>query len=326
VATAERFITESEIELFGDEQLVISLLTELTTTGLVRRRPNGWYWTGDGRASELVDIRGSGDPQTNIVERDTGRLLGSVDGAAAHMQVHPGAVYTHLGQTWLVDELDLDNHIAFVNAQDVDYTTYARDITSVDLIETMSTKNAGPYSLNYGTVDVTEQVVSFQRRRLKTGQILSDEPLDLPPRTLRTKGVWWTVSAETLNQNEIVNIAGAAHAAEHASIGLLPLFATCDRWDIGGVSVAQHPDNGLCTVVVYDGYPGGAGFARRGFDIATDWLRATAAVIAECKCTDGCPTCVQSPKCGNNNSPLDKQAALILLNDLVNELEASSSA
>jgi DEAD/DEAH box helicase domain-containing protein len=320
VATSERFITEAELAAFGEVEQVRSLLDGLCATGLVRQRPNGWYWTGDGRASDLVDIRGSGQPPISIVERETGRLLGSVDAAAAHLQVHPGAVYTHLGQTWLIDELDLVNHLAFANEEEVDFTTYARDITSVDLVETNQTRAAGPYTLNFGVVDVTEQVVSFQRRRLKTGQILSDEELDLPPRTLRTQGVWWTAPIEIFNKFEIADIAGAAHAAEHASIGLLPLFATCDRWDIGGVSVAQHPDNGLCTVVVYDGYPGGAGFAKRGFEIAKDWLAATASVISECRCTDGCPTCVQSPKCGNNNAPLDKASALLLLNDLVAQL------
>ena len=136
-------------------------------------------------------------------------------------------------------------------------------------------------------------------------------------RELRTAAVWWTVTAEQLAAIEGIDVPGAAHAAEHASIGLLPLFATCDRWDIGGVSTALHPDTGRMTVFVYDGYPGGAGFAEHGFTIARDWLTATRDLIAACRCDRGCPSCIQSPKCGNGNDPLDKDGAVRLLDQLL---------
>jgi DEAD/DEAH box helicase domain-containing protein len=171
----------------------------------------------------------------------------------------------------------------------------------------------------YGTVDVTNQVVGYLKKRIFTGEILGDEPLLLPPRQLRTRAVWYTMTLDLLASYGIewADIPGAAHAAEHAGIGLLPLFATCDRWDIGGVSTALHPDTGLLTVFVYDGHQGGAGFAERGYARAAEWLRATREAIAACECESGCPSCIQSPKCGNGNDPLSKQGALDLLDILL---------
>jgi DEAD/DEAH box helicase domain-containing protein len=161
--------------------------------------------------------------------------------------------------------------------------------------------------------------VSFQRRRQPGGQVLGDEPLDLPERSLQTTAVWWTVPQATLDDAGLhaADLPGAAHAAEHCSIGLLPLFATCDRWDIGGVSTALHPDTGMLTVFVHDGHPGGAGFAARGYDAARAWLGATRDAIDACGCDEGCPSCVQSPKCGNQNNPLDKRGAVALLDVLL---------
>jgi DEAD/DEAH box helicase domain-containing protein len=166
---------------------------------------------------------------------------------------------------------------------------------------------------------VTHQVVSFLVRRQPGGEVLGEEPLDLPERSLRTTAVWWTVPPSAVERSGLTTeeLPGAAHAAEHCSIGLLPLFATCDRWDIGGVSTALHADTGMLTVFVYDGHPGGAGFAERGFDAARSWLSATREAIASCACPDGCPSCVQSPKCGNQNNPLDKAGAVRLLDVLL---------
>jgi DEAD/DEAH box helicase domain-containing protein len=177
----------------------------------------------------------------------------------------------------------------------------------------------GDARLCFGSVEVTNQVVSYLRRRLITGEVLGETKLDLPPRTLRTRAVWWTMTDAQLDAADIhpEELPGALHAAEHASIGLLPLFATCDRWDIGGVSIALHPDTGLPTVFVYDGHPGGAGFAERAFHTARAWLTATREAIASCECDFGCPSCVQSPKCGNGNDPLDKAAAVRVLNALL---------
>jgi DEAD/DEAH box helicase domain-containing protein len=166
-----------------------------------------------------------------------------------------------------------------------------------------------------GDVIVSNQVVGFVRKRLYSNEVLDERPLDLPEQTLRTKAVWYAVPDDLLARAQITqaDVPGAAHAAEHAAIGLMPLFAMCDRWDIGGVSTAMHPDTGMCTIFIYDGYPGGAGFAGRSFEAGTEHLRATMEAIRACQCERGCPSCVQSPKCGNGNEPLDKYAAIRLL-------------
>ena len=177
----------------------------------------------------------------------------------------------------------------------------------------------GPGAVHFGEVEVVRQVTSFTRRHAETRQLLGEEALDLPPRTLRTRAVWWTISASqrTALLDAGVDLPGAAHAAEHTAIGLLPLFASCDRMDIGGVSADLHPATGLLTVFVYDGTAGGAGFAERGFAVARDWLTATAEAITSCECQTGCPSCIQSPKCGTGNDPLTKEGALLLLRALL---------
>ncbi|MCW2715975.1 MAG: box helicase domain protein [Frankiales bacterium] len=312
-AAAELPLTDADLPLFGNEEQVRLLLGDLVRRGLLRARPKGWFWTSPERPD--VDIRGTGGTPVRLVEGATGRLLGTVDAASSHSQAHDGAVYLHQGESWLVDRLDLEASVALVHAEEPDYTTSARDITDISVVETLRTRSFDGVTLHFGTVDVTHQVVSFLRKRIGSGEVLGEEPLDLPPRQLRTRAVWYTVELELLEEAGIewADVPGAAHAAEHAAIGLLPLFATCDRWDIGGVSTALHPDTGTCTVFVYDGHPGGAGFAERGYERGEPWLRATREAIAACECPAGCPSCIQSPKCGNGNEPLDKRRAVALL-------------
>jgi DEAD/DEAH box helicase domain-containing protein len=316
-AASELPLTDDDIALFGASAR--GVVDDLTRRGLLRHRAAGWFWTKRERAHDLADLRGTGGPPVRIVERSTGRLLGSVDANAAHTSVHRGAVYLHQGASYVVDSLDFDDSVALVEAANPDWTTNARDLTDIAIVETSRVRRGRGATIAFGTVDVTNQVVSFQRRRINTGELLGEEPLDLPPRQLRTRAIWWTVDDATLARSAVAtgDLPGAAHAAEHASIGLLPLFATCDRWDIGGVSTALHPDTGELTVFVYDGYPGGAGFAERGYQQAVEWLRATRDAIAACECERGCPSCVQSPKCGNGNDPLDKTGAVALLDVLL---------
>jgi len=311
-AAAEAPITDADVALFGDATRPI--LDDLVRRGRLRRRPTGWYWTD--RSRPEVDIRGVGGPPVRIVELGNGRLLGTVDAAASHSAVHTGAAYLHQGVSYVVDTLDLDDGVALVEQVDLDWTTSARDVTDIRVVEATRRRPADGVELVFGTVEVTNQVVSYQRRVIATGESLGEEPLDLPARQLVTRAVWYTVAEELLVAAgiEAADVPGAAHAAEHAAIGLLPLFATCDRWDIGGVSTALHPDTLAMTVFVYDGHPGGAGFAERGFLRGPAWLAATRDAIAACECTRGCPSCVQSPKCGNGNNPLDKAGAERLLN------------
>ncbi|MFC9971775.1 DEAD/DEAH box helicase [Spirillospora sp. NPDC127200] len=322
-AASELPLTEADQELFGPT--TAGLLPDMVRRGLLRHRPTGWYWTRRDRACDLADIRGAGGAPVQVVELGTGRLLGTVDEASAHTHVHEGAVYLHQGESFIVQALDLDDSVALVEPAEPDYSTTARDVTDIHIVETLRSTAWGEATLNFGTVEVTNQVVAYQMRRLQTGEMLGEKPLELPPRSLRTRAVWWTLSADRLEELGDMDLGGAAHAAEHASIGLLPLFATCDRWDIGGVSTALHPDTGLLTVFVYDGHEGGAGFAERGYADAAAWLGATRDAIAACECEAGCPSCIQSPKCGNGNEPLDKQGALVLLGELLSRAPAGIS-
>jgi DEAD/DEAH box helicase domain-containing protein len=316
-AAEENPLTEQDLTLFGPSAR--AGVAALTEAGLLRQRRNGWYWTDRRRAADLADIRSSGGAPVRLVEADTGRLVGTVDASSAHGAVHPGAVYLHLGETYLVASLDLDEHVAVVERADPDFSTSAREVTDIAITGERAHQIWGGARVSLGEVRVTHQVVSFLRRRVGSGEVLGEEPLDLPERILDTLAAWWTVPPADLDGSGLasLDLPGAAHAAEHASIGLLPLFATCDRWDIGGVSTAVHPDTGRLTVFVYDGHPGGAGFVERGFQAAGAWLTATREAIASCRCEEGCPSCVQSPKCGNGNHPLDKDGAVRLLDLLL---------
>ncbi|NJP99058.1 DEAD/DEAH box helicase [Streptomyces zingiberis] len=316
-AAAELPLTDTDLDLFGPAAR--DVLPQLQGRGLLRRRATAWHWTRRERAADLADIRGEGGPPVQVVETGSGRLLGTVDASSAHTSVHDGAVHLHQGRTYLVERLDLADSVALVKEADPPYSTTARDTTAVTVLDTTTEVPWGDSRLCFGSVEVTHQVVSYLRRRLITGEVLGESRLDLPPRTLRTRAVWWTVTEDQLDTAGVTPEAlpGALHAAEHASIGMLPLFATCDRWDIGGVSLPLHPDTLLPTVFVYDGHHGGAGFAERAFHTARRWLEATREAIAACECEAGCPSCVQSPKCGNGNDPLDKHAAVRLLTTLL---------
>lgn len=315
-AAQEAPLTDDDVALFGAS--AGDVLSTLVAQRMLRRRASGWYWVRRGSAHDLADLRGSGGPLVQLVEGATGRLLGTVDPARAHAAVHPGAVYVHQGETYLVEALDLDEHVAFVRPATVDYSTTARSVTDVRVLDVERAASWGAARLQFGSVEVSSTVVSFLRRRLGSGEVLGEEPLDLPSRELRTKAVWWTLPDAALPIAES-EAPGAAHAAEHAAIGMLPLIATCDRWDIGGLSTARHPDTGMLTVFVHDGHPGGAGFAERAYQAAATWLRATRQAIVSCSCRAGCPSCVQSPKCGNGNDPLDKDGAVRLLDTLLSE-------
>src|SRR5450830_717418 len=264
-AAAELPLRTEDLPLFGPGTR--ELLDVLVERGALRRRPSGWYWTHAEPASRLTDMRGTGGYPVRVIETTTGRVLGTVDAAAADSTVHPGAVYVHQGATYVVDELRLDDDVAFVGRRDVDYGTWARWLTSTEITSVTSELQWGPVTWGFGTVDVTTQVMSYQRKHIPDFQVIGNEELELPARTLSTTAVWWTAPEAVLEAAGVTAelAPGALHAAEHASIGLLPLLATCDRWDLGGLSIELHADTGQATVFVHDAYPGGAGFAERGF-------------------------------------------------------------
>lgn len=316
-AATELPLEDAEVRAWSAETVAADLVDD----GLLRRR-GGRYFPAPGvDPHQAVDIRGSIGGQVSIVESDTGRLLGGVGAGQAPAQVHPGAVYLHQGETYVVDSLQLDDGLAFVHAEDPGYTTFSRELTDITVTGPGERVELGGLTLGFVPVAVSHTVVGYLRRSM-TGEVLDFVELEMPTQTLVTKAVMYSVTPELLIANGVdpLRIPGSLHAAEHAAIGLLPLVASCDRGDIGGISMAVGPENGLPTVFVYDGHPGGAGFAERGYRRATQWLGATAAAIQACECPHGCPSCVQSPKCGNGNDPLDKAGAVAVLRTVLAEL------
>ncbi|MEU4315491.1 DEAD/DEAH box helicase [Nocardia sp. NPDC024068] len=323
-AAMELPISDLEAERLGARRV----LTELAGLGQIRRREtesgHRWFFTGAEPPHDSVDVRGGIGTQVAIVVADTGRLLGTTDAGRAPATLHEGAVHLHQGESYVVEVLDLEAGVALVHAESPGWTTSARQVTSLTVESVRDSAASGQVMAAFAEVTVRSQVVGYLRT-LATGEVLDLVELDLPPQTLPTSAVLYTVTPELLDRAGIApaDIPGALHAAEHAAIGLLPLVATCDRWDIGGVSTDLHPDTGLPTVFVYDGQAGGAGFAERGYALLDRWLSATLAAIKSCVCRTGCPSCVQSPKCGNGNEPLDKAGAMRLLTAVLTELTGS---
>ena len=315
-AATELPLTEEEVLAWHAEPVVGSLVGD----GLLRRRAGRYFPAAELDPHHAVDIRGSAGGSVAIVEISTGRMLGSTEAAQAPATVHAGAVYLHQGESYVVDALELDDRVAFVRAEDPGYATFAREITDITVTGGGERVDYGAVTLGLVPVSVTHQVIGYLRRR-PSGEVIDFVELDMPAQTLSTIAVVYTVTPEALADSgiEASRIPGALHAAEHAAIGLLPLVASCDRSDIGGLSTAVGED-GLPTVFVYDGHPGGAGFAERGYRLADTWLRATLEAIRACECRQGCPSCVQSPKCGSGNDPLDKAGAVGVLGVVLDHL------
>ncbi|WP_280420709.1 DEAD/DEAH box helicase [Nocardia carnea] len=326
-AAMELPLDDAEVQRLADHRIV----AELAGKGLIRRRrSNGghrWFYTAAEPPHDSVDVRGGIGSQVAIVVGETGRFLGTADVARAPATLHRGAVHLHQGETYVVDELDLDGGIAFVREETPGWTTSARQITSLTIDSIRESRTFGQVTAALATVTVHSQVIGYLRTAV-TGEVLDLVELDLPPQQLPTTAVLYTLTPDLLARAGIApaDVPGSLHAAEHAAIGLLPLVATCDRWDIGGVSTAQHADTGLPTVFVYDGQAGGAGFAERGYALLRQWLGATLAAVESCSCRSGCPSCVQSPKCGNGNDPLDKAGAIRLLTAILTEPAESGRA
>lgn len=322
-AATELPLDETEVRALGAEQVVDALVDD----GLLRRRSSSYYPAPGVDPHPAVDIRGPTGSQVVIVEADTGRLLGTAGAGQAPACLHPGAVYLHQGESYVVDSLDFDQGMAIVHAEDPGFATFARELTDIAVTGKGERTAFGAVTLGLVPVMVTSRVVGYLRRRL-SGEVIDFIDLEMPTQTLATTAVMYTITPEALDRHGVdaPRIPGALHAAEHAAIGLLPLVASCDRGDIGGLSTAVGPErDGLPSVFVYDGYPGGAGFAQRGFRQAGTWLGATAAAIEACECAHGCPSCVQSPKCGSGNYPLDKVGAVLVLRLVLAELAHDGS-
>ena len=242
-----------------------------------------------------------------IVDAETGSVLGTVGGRAASGPIHDGAVYLHLGEQHLVRRLDVDARAALVSPANVDWYTQAKVETETMIVEPLRAEARLGLELSFGRVSVTERVVAYQRKSISGGDTLETIPLDLPETSFETEAVWFSPTPAQLDGlEEMPKLLSSLHAAEHSLIALLPLSAMCDRWDIGGLSTNIHPQTGLPTIFVYDGHAGGVGITERGFDRFEGWVEDTAKMLAGCPCAVGCPSFVQSPKCGNLNDYLDK--------------------
>ena len=309
-AAREFPLTDEEAATFFGPKAV-DALERLAERELIKHRKERWHDIGSTPPHRDLDIRAGGGHVYRIVQEDTGQVIGTADEHRAYGTLHPGAIYLHQGEQFLVRALEHVRRVALVEEADPDYYTQARDITDIVIVNVVDQRPLGDAELCFGDVEVTNQVVGFVRKLVSTNELIGQEELALPPVTLQTRAVWWTLPGRLIDRAGVgtKELAGGIHGAEHCAIGLLPLVATCDRWDIGGVSTPLHPDTGLTTIFVYDGYPGGAGISERGYHAAERWLRATAERLRDCPCREGCPSCVVSPKCGNGNEPLDKHAA-----------------
>lgn len=312
----------------GDESLFgpgyAPTVASLEQKGLLVPRQGRHYVSADlAYPAERINIRSTSQQNYQVLDATQagygGRVLETVEGAAAFFQIHPGAVYLHQGYSYLVTRLDLPGRTAYAVPSETGYYTQSKDLTDIRIVEVLREKDAGSTRAYLGKVTVTTQVVGFRKKRQFTEEVLGEEPLDLPPQVFDTVAVWFDVSAELGKRlgDEGLDFPGALHAAEHASIGILPLFAMCDRNDIGGVSTPCHADSGKPEVFIYDAHPGGVGIAEEGYERLEELWGRTLELLSECPCETGCPSCVQSPKCGNNNRPLDKAAARRMLVDLL---------
>jgi DEAD/DEAH box helicase domain-containing protein len=284
----------------------------------LKRTPRGWVWAGREYPAAQIALRSSTPDAFSVVDVSEGTLLGVVERERAYSTVHDGAVYLHLGEPYLVRELDLDARRALVEPFSGDWYTQPKKETMTQIAEPLRTERRLGLDLTFGRVIVTEQVVGYQRKSIRDQSTIDLVRLELPMTEFETEAVWYLPEPEQLTDLDREPVLlGTLHAAEHAMIAILPLWAMCDRWDIGGLSTNIHPQTGRPTIFIYDGHPGGVGINERGFDVFEGWVEDTAKMLAGCPCQSGCPSCVQSPKCGNLNEPLDKQGALTLLRRLL---------
>jgi DEAD/DEAH box helicase domain-containing protein len=311
-AAFEAPLDERDRPTLGDASLERAEV--LAEAGELKRTRAGYVWAGRDYPAARLSLRSSSAESVAVVEAESGTVLGIVERERAFSTVHEGAVYLHLGESYHVLALDLGSRTALVEPFSSDYYTQAKKETTTAIEEAELGARRLGMDVFFGRVSVTEQVVAYQKKAIRDGATLDLVPLDLPETTFETEAVWYLPEPEQLEGlDDLPRLLGSLHAAEHSMIALLPLWAMCDRWDIGGLSTNLHFQTGRPTVFVYDGHPGGVGITRRGYDELEGWVADTARLLAGCPCADGCPSCVQSPKCGNLNEFLDKDGALTLL-------------
>lgn len=306
---------ESDRDFFGEP--VSCLLPELESNDLLRRTSRGWVYAGRGRAADAVRL--DGVPGETFRVMCHGRLLETLDLGQAYREAHKGAIMLHQGETFVVNEMDLETHTIRVTETDVDYYTQPLKEVDLSIIETLETMMVNGVRCAFGDVEVTEQYTGYKIKRGDT--IIGLEPLSLPPLTFRTKAFWFIPhgSIEQKVTGSGLDLAGGLHGAEHAIIALMPLHVMCDRWDIGGLSSPAYGADGEPVVFIYDAYEGGIGLAEKAFSILPRLFSSAYELVRDCQCETGCPSCIYSPKCGNDNQPLDKDATALILRELCRE-------
>jgi DEAD/DEAH box helicase domain-containing protein len=319
-AAYEAPLTPEDADLFDTDITVEA--QELVGDGFLHKSGDKWHLEPEVNfPAESVNIRSTSSSFYTLVDRDSGAILETVQEASAFLQLHPGAVYLHKGEPYVVADLDLETKVARAFRSEVEYYTQPSDVTETRILREFKDKPAGRTEVTLGEVNVTTTVTGFRRLSPGSGEVLGEEYVELPPRKFNTVGLWFGVPPDTLRQAQIekLDLAGALHAIEHAAIGVLPLFAMCDRNDIGGISTPLHPDTGRPQVFIHDGTPGGVGIAEHGYDIIEGLWKVTLDAIAGCACDEGCPGCIHSPKCGSGNRPLDKGAAVTILRGILGQ-------
>jgi DEAD/DEAH box helicase domain-containing protein len=308
-AAFEAPVDDADRQTLGDEAL-----ERAPHVPDLQHTKHGWVWAGKDYPAARTPLRSASADAFTVIDGATGGVLGIVERERAYSTVHEGAVYLHLGEQWLVRELDLLARHAVVEPHTGDWYTQVKKDTSTDIEETLRTERRLGLELTFGRVSVTERVVAYQRKSIRDQSTLATVELDLPPSVFETEAVWYIPTPRQLDGLEqMPTLISTLHAAEHSMIALLPLWAMCDRWDIGGLSTNIHQDTGQPTIFIYDGHPGGVGIAERGFEQFEGWVADTVRLLEGCPCEHGCPSCVQSPKCGNLNEYLDKEGALTLV-------------
>lgn len=312
-------LSEADEQFWGAS--FIKAREELEAEKMLKARGGKWYLMPTvAYPAEEVNIRSISSFYYTILDvSQNNKPLETIEASVALSQIHPGAIYLHQGEPYLVIELNLIAHVAYAVPADVPYYTQAKELTDLRVLKITKEKTTLQAKTYLGEVEVTTTVVGFKKKMQFTEEVIGEEPLDLPPYCFNTVALWFDIPQKAIKQlaEAGLDFVGGLHAAEHASIAILPLFALCDRNDLGGVSTAFHPDTRRAQIFIYDAHPGGTGISEKGFELIEDLWRETLKVIVECPCEDGCPSCTQSPKCGNNNQPLDKKAAAVILGELI---------
>jgi DEAD/DEAH box helicase domain-containing protein len=317
-AAYEMPLTDEDEDIFGEgwreraERLLAAGELRTVSGKLLPRRAEF--------VANKIALRSASPDSVAVIERDAGEMLGLVEAERAFTTIHPGAVYLHLGRSYEVDRLDIEERRALVSSFDGDWYTRPKKETEIYIERVREQREIAGVQLNFGDVSVTEQVIAFQRVSVSDQEPIDIVALELPEQSFVTQALWYVLPDKLSGKLPTEALLGSLHATEHSQIAVLPLIAMCDRWDIGGLSTNVHFQTGRSTIFIYDGHPGGVGITKRGYEEFEQLLADAERLVAECPCESGCPSCVQSPKCGNLNEPLHKAGALELMGLMRGEL------